>query len=125
MLAIEKARAKKFILFTLGRMHNEFEQQFNNKPFSAAITKASFISLARKAKFTTRKARTLYKHLEDLEKRKYVAYANKSLVLTKKGMKVCEKVHNEVEPYLNMANVLGKHEIRKFAKKVQTVLRVK
>jgi len=125
MAKIDKERAKKFILFTLGRINSEFGKQFKEMPFDASITKSAFIELARKAQFTTRKARTLYKHLEELEKRKYVDYAKKSLVLTKRGKRMFEKVHNELEPYLNIADVLAKHEMRKFAKKVQTVLRVK
>ena len=125
MADINHSRAQKFILFTLGRIYTEFSRQFNDKPLQAFISKASFIELATKAHITTRTERTLYRQLEILEKKKIVSYENKNLALTLKGKKMFEKIEHDLSPYLNVAEIIKANDMRKFTKKVQTVLSVR
>ena len=125
MSDINHSRAQKFILFTLGRIYQEFSKNFSDKPLEAYISKASFIELATKAHITTKTERTLYKQLEVLEKKKFVSYKNKNLALTPKGKKMFEKIEHELAPYLNVSEILKAHDMRKFTKRVQTVPSVK
>ncbi len=125
MADINHSRAQKFILFTLGRIYTEFSTHFNDKPLEAFISKTSFIELATKAHITTRTERTLYKNLEYLEKKKLISYDNKNLALTSKGKKMFEKIEHDLAPYLNVAEIIKSNDMRRFTKKVQTVLSLK
>ena len=125
MADINHSRAQKFILFALSRIYTEFSRQFNDKPLEAFISKASFIELATKAHITTKTERTLYRQLEILEKKKIVSYDNKNLALTPKGKKMFEKIEHDLAPYLNVAEIIKSNDMRRFTKKVQTVLSLK
>ena len=116
-------KVQAFILFALGTCYAEFSKRFADKPLSVSMNKVAFIELARKANITTKKERALYKNLEALEALKLVAYDNKNLALTPKGQKVFERVHADLEPYINIKGVLTSDDIAKFTTRTQTILK--
>ena len=61
--------------------------------------------------------------MEALEALKLVAYDNKNLALTPKGQKVFERVHADLEPYINIKGVLTSDDIAKFTTRTQTILK--
>ena len=116
-------KVQAFILFALGTCYAEFSKRFADKPLSVSMNKVAFIELARKANITSKKERALYKNLEALEALKLVAYDNKNLALTPKGQKVFERVHADLEPYINIKGVLTSDDIAKFTTRTQTILK--
>jgi DNA-binding PadR family transcriptional regulator len=112
-----------FMLFSLGLCYEQFESRFADKPFSMEMSKADFIKLMQKAKIAHKKDRALYKNLQDLEEKKFIAYNNKSMTLTAKGHKVFLKIRKEMEPYLELAEILQGDDILHYVGKKQMVLR--
>lgn len=86
------------------------------------MNKSIFIQLARKAKITSKKERAMYKNLETLEKLKLISYTNKNLSLTQKGQKLFERLNKDLEPYINVKEVLGRDAL-KYTTRTQTILR--
>lgn len=115
---------QKLILFTLGSWYLEAQRKFQDTPVSIVISKATFIDLILRANIAGKQERALYKNLEDLEKRKYIRYDNKSLALTTKGNKLFEKVYKELRPYVNVIHALKQKDPLSYSRRVQTKLMV-
>ena len=67
--------------------------------------------------------RAIYRNLEELEKKKSIAYVNKSLALTKKGEKLYAKIKEDMAPYINVLDKLVTESPTSYTRKVQTVFR--
>lgn len=78
-----------------------------------------------KSKVVGKKERALYKNLEELQKRKLIAYENKELELTKRGDLIFQKMKKELLPYLELNNVIKTQKPLKYTKRAQTVFRKK
>ena len=115
-------KVQAFILFALGTCYAECSRRFAGKPLAVSMNKVDFIELARKAQITSKKERALYKNLEALEGLKLVTYDNKNLALTPKGQKLFERVHADLEPYINVKGVLGA-DVLKYTTRTQTILK--
>jgi hypothetical protein len=115
-------KVQAFILFALGTCYAEFSKRFTDKPLAVSMSKSAFIELARTAKITSKKERALYKNLEALESLKLITYDNKNLALTLHGQKLFERIHNDLEPYINVKGVLST-DVLKYTTKTQTILR--
>lgn len=115
---------QKLILFTLGSWYLEAQRKFQDSPVSIVISKATFIDLILRANIAGKQERALYKNLEDLEKRKYITYDNKSLALTNKGNKLFDKVYKELRPYVNVIHALKQKDPLSYSRRVQTKLTV-
>lgn len=120
--AMRVTKVQAFILFALGTCYAECSRRFAGKPLAVSMNKVDFIELARKANITSKKERALYKNLEALEDLKLVTYDNKNLALTVKGQKLFERVHADLEPYINVKGVLGA-DVLKYTTKTQTILK--
>jgi predicted transcriptional regulator len=116
-------KVQAFILFALGTCYAEFSRRFAGKPVAVSMNKVAFIELARRANITSKKERAVYKNLEALEALKLVSYDSKNLALTPKGQKVFERVHADLEPYINIKGVLAGDDIAKFTTRTQTILK--
>jgi|GEM_PF-567246 len=112
---------QKFILFTLGSWYLEANRKLP-EPVAIVISKATFIDLLMKANLAGKQARAIYKNLEDLEKQKYISYANRSLALTKKGQKLFARLYKELRPYVNVIHALKQTNPLSYTKKAQTIL---
>jgi predicted transcriptional regulator len=118
----QATNVQKFILFTLGSWYLEANRRFLDRQIEIVISKATFIDLVLRANLAQKQARALYKNLEDLEKRKLVSYAHKSLALTVKGQRLFEKIYHELRPYVNVIHALKQKDPFSYARPVQTVL---
>lgn len=116
-------RVQAFILFALGTCYHEFSKRFAGKPLSVSMNKVAFIELARKANITSKKERALYKNLKALEGLKLVTYENRNLALTAKGQRVFERIRTDLEPYINIRDVLTSDDIAKYTTRTQTILK--
>lgn len=117
------SKKQEFILFALGRLYEELNKKLSDKYLKIAIPKYIFIEIIQKAKLTERKSRTIYKHLEALEKNKCISYENNSLALTKKGQKHYKKILKQHEPFILLNQALLQTSPQKFSRKSQTVFR--
>src|SRR3989338_4801352 len=105
-----------FILFSLGKCYEEFNRRFKEAPVQIEMSKSHFIELARAAGMVQKKARALYKNLEDLEAKKLLSYANTSLKLTYKGEKHYQRLLAKVEPYVAVSLLLKLENVLKYTK---------
>src|ERR1041385_5250000 len=109
---------ERFIFFALGRCQFEAKKRFEGKPLSVSMSKAAFIELARAAGMVAKSPRAVYRNLEELEKRKYVDYQTRSLILTERGQKAYEKILTELLPYFTVAQIAS-NDVLKFTSKVK------
>ena len=110
------SKQQEYVLFALGRCYEECDRRFANTPVNVQLSKMNFIELAREAGMVKKGVRALYKNLENLEKKKLVAYKNKSLKLTTKGEKVFHSLLKNVEPYIAVSLLLRSEDILKYTK---------
>ncbi len=116
-------KVQAFMLFSLGKASEEFGARFVNRPVAFVMSKTDFIELVHNAKIASKKDRAVYRNLQSLEEQRYVSYNNKTLALTKKGVKEYERIRRDIAPYLSVTATLKSNEMLKFTSKAQTVLR--
>lgn len=104
-------KVQSFMLYALGACGEELDRSLRSRHVGLAMTKAEFIRLVQRAHIVKQQDRVLYSHLQTLEAQKYVAYDERSLVLTKKGMKVFEKAQKEFGPYVELARILSTEDL--------------
>ena len=109
-----------FILFSLGKFHEEANKSFAGKPLRVSMSKVAFIELAREAGIAHKSERALYKNLESLERRKLVFYSYKTLGLTAKGHQAYQKILKTIDPYFASSKLLAQG--LQYTKKAKTVL---
>jgi len=111
---------QKFILFVLGKLHEETNKKLRDRLLEASISKSAFIEIVKKAGLTEKGERALYKNLEDLEKSRHISYENRFLRLTKKGNSIYNKIVGQLEPYLNIIKIIEQKNPIKLTKKART-----
>lgn len=112
---------QKFILYTLGRLYDELNERLSKKYLRIAVPKYIFIELIKKAHITDKKARAIYRNLQDLEGLKYISYKDRNLALTRKGQLFYRRICREQEPYNNLNQILKTRDVMKFSRKSQTI----
>lgn len=113
---------QKFILFALGSCYEELNKKIAGKPLEVEVSKVAFIDLIKDTGIAKKGERALYRNLETLEKNRLIAYANKNLVLTKKGKAVYDKVNKQVQPYIELNTIVKTEHALKLTKKMRTAL---
>ena len=116
---------ERFMLFALGEFCSQANKRLSDRPLQLSVSKAEFIAIARKINMTAKKERALYKNLESLETKKFIAYDEKTLQLTDKGQTAFGKIHAELTPYLNIKELLQSDDPLKYARKAQTMFSAK
>jgi len=116
-------KVQKFMLYCLGKWYEEANSRIKGKPLQVSVSKVSFIELVQSAEMATKQKRAVYRNLEVLEKKKWVSYDNKELMLTARGKKVFESIKKDVEPYVEAAGKLKAKNPMSYTKKVQTIFR--
>ena len=81
-------------------------KKFRNKPLEASVSKIDFIRFLKSAKIIDKSQRALYKNLEHIEKKKLIAYENRFLKFTKKGLKQAKEIEKDIDPYVRITKKL-------------------
>lgn len=116
-------KPQKYILFVLGKSYDKINQKYKEQPIEISISKAAFIELAKSAKLTEKRVRSLYKNLETLEKNKLITYYSKSLALTEKGLNIYEKIDHHLTPFLDVLQIINREDMLKYTNKTRTILK--
>lgn len=106
------ANPEAFILFSLGRFHEQANKQLEGKPLKASMSKAAFIELAKQAGIAQKTERALYKNLESLEKRKMITYSHKTISLTLKGHQEYKKILKTIYPYFASEQIINQMHMK-------------
>ncbi len=118
-------RQQKLLVFSLGLLHSSIFNKFKDKPYSAIISKSAFIELAMNSNIANIKERAIYKNFEFLEKNKIISYYNRSVILSKKGNKMFNKLIKETVPFLDVHETFSSEKnVLKFTNKAKGVLNV-
>jgi hypothetical protein len=116
-------RTQKWMIFALGSWFGEAQKKIHGSPLLVSVSKIAFIDFLLSTGLVTKHKRALYKNLEVLEKRKWIVYDNRELLLTHTGLRTFEKIYEELLPYLTVKDKLASQDVLKYTKKVQTILR--
>lgn len=116
-------KKQRLILYALGSWYLEANKKLKDQSLEIAISKAVFIDLIKKAHITERDERTLYKHLETLEKKKIISYKSKNLALTAKGRRLFEEINEELLPFTTVLEILKAKDPLSYSRKAQTIFK--
>jgi hypothetical protein len=111
------------MLFILGRFLSETDRRFKHAPLRISVSKVEFITTIEKLGIVKKKERAVYRNLEILEKKKYIAYKKKNLSLTRKGYNNYKKMADSADWYSKIINELKTKKILKITRKIQTILK--
>lgn len=109
------------MLFILGQFFRETGKRFLQSPLKISLLKADFIDNIREMGILSKKERTVYKHLEDLQKDRYISYDEKSLKITRKGYEEYVRIQTEIVRLSQISGAIRPEKI-KFKRKMQTKL---
>jgi len=73
-----------------------------------SVSKINFIELLKRLKITEKSQRGLYKNLQTLEKKKLIQYENRFLKITSKGLKIVNRIENNINPYMLVLRTIKK-----------------
>lgn len=115
------SRVHKLMLFSLGQFYQSINQPLVEKPVRLRTSKIAFIELLLSSKTMAKQTRAVYKNLEFLEKKKLIAYQNKLIKFTEKGINELKRVDNEIRQFVE----IKKHfkNVERPKRKWQTVIR--
>jgi hypothetical protein len=113
---------KKEMLFTLGQFLRETDRKFAEAPLLVTVSKAEFIDVILGMSAVSKKERAVYRNLEELGKEHYIAYNDKCLRFSKKGLQEYERIQKELE---QLKAIESKIEAQKliFKRRLQTKLK--
>ncbi len=114
---------QRLMLFTLGRWFEAAERHLSGKPLEIAVSKSTYIDFLLRINLAGKQRRALYKNLQVLERRKWIRYEHRELLLTPQGLKVYQTQNDSLSPYLNIISSLTEHQVAKNTKRLQTILR--
>ncbi|MBS3124525.1 hypothetical protein J4437_07915 [Candidatus Woesearchaeota archaeon] len=111
---------QQLMLFSLGQYYEMLNQPLVETPLRLQTSKITFIELLLKAKILSKHERAIYKNLEDLEKKKLIAYENRMIRLTDLGLKELQRIRKEISQFNEIAIQFQRMEKPK--RKLQTTL---
>ena len=114
-------RKTEFILYTLGKIYSTYNKRLKLKFLEIAVSKKIFIDLIKKASITMLSERTLYRHLELMEKNKLIIYNSKKIKFTLKGKNNFKKIRDRFEDYYRLGEIISHTDISKLCSKSQTI----
>ncbi|MBW2965909.1 hypothetical protein KY342_02270 [Candidatus Woesearchaeota archaeon] len=118
-MGVKLSKKHQFVLYSLMEYLKKINKKFQDKPLEASVSKIDFIRLLQNLTIIEKSQRGLYKNLEILEKKKLIAYENKFLKLTQRGLKTVKEKETELNPYIKLIVDLEKQNI-KISKSPQT-----
>ena len=111
---------ERLILFALGHYSSNTNKRLEETSLEVSLPKHTFIDILKKTRLADTQERTIYKHLENLEKKKLAIYDNRSIKLTTKGMAAFDKINKEFLPYLRIRAIIESDSTARAAKRLQT-----
>jgi predicted methyltransferase len=118
-MALSKTQQR--ILYSLGQCYKKLNQPYQDKPLRVFVSKIAFIELIKQADFIQKQERALYKNLEILEKRKFIAYQDKKIRLTQRGQRLVNKIEKEIKPFVETRDFW--HQNPKAERQIQTYIK--
>lgn len=115
------SKAQKLILYSLGEFYHSLNQPLTDKSIELRTSKIAFIELLLKSNIFHKQQRAVYKNLESLEQKGLIAYDQKMVKFTEKGIKNLEKINNEVKWFIEIEHYFK--TIEKPRRKLQTVIK--
>jgi hypothetical protein len=109
----------KIVMYALG-CYEELASKNAPKGLDVVLPKYIFINFIKKIGVIEKGERALYRNLELLEKKKYISYDNKDIIITAKGKEFYTKIKKEIEPFLEIKRAIVPEEIASKTKKLQT-----
>jgi hypothetical protein len=106
------SKKHQFVLYALMEYLKKLNKRFRDKPLEASVSKIDFIRLLQSLNITEKSQRGLYKNLEVLEKRKLIAYENRFLKLTQRGLKLVQQKESELSPYFRLVVNLERGKVK-------------
>ena len=101
------------MLFILGQYYKEINRKYRMPFLKVSVSKVEFIDLVKKSGIVSKQARSIYKNLEYLEKKKLIEYEHQMLKFTKKGKVEFERINKHIQPYIDTVDKIRKGDIRK------------
>ena len=114
------SKTERLILFSLGQFYKSINQPLTSKHLKLRTSKIAFIEVLLRSKIITKQVRTLYKNLENLEKKKLISYDRRMIKVTSTGLKILEKINKEVSQFIDVKEHFK--EIKKPKRKLQTLI---
>jgi Mn-dependent DtxR family transcriptional regulator len=114
------SKTERLILYSLGQFYKSINQPLTNKHLKLRTSKIAFIEVLLSSKIITKQARTLYKNLENLEKKKLISYDKRMIKLTPQGLNILEKINVEIKQFVDVKDHLK--DAKKPRRKLQTVI---
>lgn len=95
-------KTQRLVLYALGQFYEQLNQPLETKPVELKTSKIAFIIFLLHSNIIGRQERTLYKNLEQLEKKKLIAYNQKMIAFTATGIVVYQRITQEVEQFFSL-----------------------
>ncbi|MBT7902233.1 hypothetical protein HN587_00065 [Candidatus Woesearchaeota archaeon] len=111
-----------FVFWSLGRFLTESDKRFAKSPLLVTVSKAEFVEYLLNTNFFDKQERALYKDLVKFEKSKLIAYKEKELRLTKKGLTLLMRIASEYDQLTDIKVKTTSQNIVKFSRSKQTKL---
>jgi len=111
-MGVKISKKHQFVLYALMEYLKKLNKRFKDQPLEASVSKIDFIRLLQNLRIVEKSQRGLYKNLEVLEKRKLIAYENRFLKLTQRGLKAVQQKETEINPYIRLLVDLEKADIK-------------
>ncbi|MEW5897453.1 MAG: hypothetical protein AB1668_07190 [Nanoarchaeota archaeon] len=119
LTTMKLTKTQRLILYSLGQFYKSINQPLEEKPVRLRTSKIAFIELILESDIITKQERALYKNLETLEEKKLIAYENKMIKFTEKGLRILEKINKEISQFTGIEKYFKE---KKPKRKLQTVI---
>ncbi len=110
------------VLFALGLYLKEANRRFTDNPLEVSVSKVHFIDVMKRGRIIEKSERALYKNLETLERYNLLSYGHSALSLTKRGLRLFDKLSRETEPFIAVKETV-RQGLPTTSKKAQTVFK--
>ena len=111
---------ERLMLYALGQYYLSLNQPLMEKHLRLRTSKITFIEMLMNSNMVGKKERAIYKNLESLEKKKLIAYENKMIRLTEKGLEELRMINLEIDYYLEFKKYFS--IVEKPKRKLQTFI---
>ena len=114
------SKTERLILYSLGQFYRRLNQPLTDKHLKLRTSKIAFIEVLLSSKIITKQPRTVYKNLENLEKKKLISYDKRMIKFTALGLNILEKINLEIKQFVDVKEHFRK--TKKPKRKLQTVI---
>jgi DNA-binding PadR family transcriptional regulator len=108
------------MLYSLGQFYRTLNQPLREAPVRLRTSKIVFIELLGQSNVITKQERAIYKNLEDLEAKNLIAYEQKMIRFTDKGVHILQRINKEIKQFVDVGIYFSKVKPKR---KLQTVIK--